>query len=225
MQEKVCEDECWNRWATGDIGPAEIDLWGTTATSFVILEETTLGQIPELKALIGVQQSPIHHPEGDAKVHTLLVVHEMEKILNREGIGGRRRGILMLAALCHDFGKATHTKWHEVKQKWVAYGHDEGGVPIARGFLERIMAEKDVIDQVLPLVRLHMTHISPKFTEKSVRKIMSKLGAASMSDLILVMKADCLGRGSAASPLPRAVLEELVPIAKEIAAGEACGVL
>ena len=38
---------------------------------------------PEIKALIGVVQSPIHHPEGDVFVHTMMVVDEAAKLRDK----------------------------------------------------------------------------------------------------------------------------------------------
>ena len=62
---------------------------------------------PELKALIGCKQEPEWHPEGDVWEHTLRVLDAaaaMHHYVETENLR------LMLAALCHDFGKPLTTK-------------------------------------------------------------------------------------------------------------------
>lgn len=148
----------------------------------------------ELEKLRDVPQSPIHHPEGCALTHTIMVVDAEADVLSREGVSGDRRIYLMLSALCHDMGKATHTRWHEKKQKWVSYGHDIAGVPIALAFLKREGLE-EYADYVLPLVLNHMSQSRSSWSIKSVKKIVDKLGKASVEDLCLLMEADYSGRG------------------------------
>ena len=60
---------------------------------------------PEINDLIGVIQSPVHHPEGDVFNHTMMVVDEAAKLRDKAKfpLG------FMYAALCHDFGKILTT--------------------------------------------------------------------------------------------------------------------
>lgn len=184
--------------------------------SSILRHMQELGTLPkELADLIGIPQDPTHHPEGDAWVHTLLVMDAMSRILSREGIIGERRVTLMFAAMLHDVGKATTTQWHPEKQKWTSYGHAEAGVPIARGFLERFAPNFGQKDEVLALVLCHMYRCHKEFTSKAVRKLANKLQPSNISDLVLVMEADGMGRGPASSGLPRSVLEDLIPLARE----------
>jgi tRNA nucleotidyltransferase (CCA-adding enzyme) len=168
--------------------------------------------LPELQALVGVQQDPHWHPEGDVYEHTRLVVTAMSSILSRGNIVGDRRIVLMLAALCHDMGKAVTTVWNEVKQRWSAKGHDVVGVPIAAAFLKRIGVDDGTVRFILPLVRRHMAHTRDGFTEKAVRKLARKLQPACLHDLLLLMEADYLGRGPASSRLPEPV-NQLIALA------------
>jgi tRNA nucleotidyltransferase (CCA-adding enzyme) len=169
---------------------------------------------PELEALRGCRQDPVWHPEGSALEHTCQVVDRMADICTREGAVEDVRVVLMLAAVCHDFGKATTTVFNEQKGKWTSYGHDVAGLPIAQKFLEDIQAGPDVIVRVLPLVRWHMTHCRKEFTEKAVRKLAREIQPATLRQLLLLMEADCMGRGMASSGLPQPVLTQLVPIAE-----------
>ena len=172
------------------------------------------GGLPaEVVALAGVAQDPVWHPEGDAFEHTCHVVNAMAQVLSREGIGGDRRVTLLLAALTHDLGKAVSTKWHPEKQKWVAYGHDVTGVPLARTALTFLQTCPEKISAILPLVRWHMAHTRKDFTAKAVAKLSRELFPANIADLVLLMEADCAGRPPAPPGLPPAVLEQLIPTA------------
>ena len=57
---------------------------------------------PEAEALIGVLQPAEHHPEGDVWKHTMQVLDETAALRGQ----AQHPLWLMLAALCHDFGKA-----------------------------------------------------------------------------------------------------------------------
>lgn len=173
------------------------------------------GTLPaEVEALVGVQQDPVWHPEGDAFEHTMHVVDAMASVLSREGVGGDRRVTLMLAALVHDLGKAVSTKWHPEKQKWVAYGHDVTGVPLAHTALTFLQTFPEKVSVILPLVRWHMAHTRQEFTTKAVAKLARELYPATIADLVLLLEADCAGRPPAPPGLPAAVVEQLIPTAK-----------
>ena len=62
---------------------------------------------PELKALVGCEQEPEWHPEGDVWVHTLLVVDEARKRI--AALDYPQQVAVMLGAVCHDFGKPSTT--------------------------------------------------------------------------------------------------------------------
>jgi tRNA nucleotidyltransferase (CCA-adding enzyme) len=177
------------------------------------------GFAPQLQALKGIQQSPEHHPEGDAFEHTCQVVDAMAVLL--EGIDGCNqlfRDKMILAAITHDMGKAVTTEWNEVKGKWTAYGHEVVGVPIAQDFLISWKIPQEVFPFVLALVRWHMSHCRPaeQWTDKSVKKLINALQPhADLHCLLMLMEADCRGRGTASSGLPAAV-DKLVAIAEKL---------
>lgn len=74
-----------------------------------LIDTGMIGLFSALDDLIGCPQEPEHHPEGDAYAHTVLVTQAMSDILDREGIEGDDRIVPMLAAICHDMGKAETT--------------------------------------------------------------------------------------------------------------------
>lgn len=105
---------------------------------------------PELQALIGVEQPPEHHAEGDVWTHTMLVLDAAaayrEKV--RDPLG------FMLAALCHDFGKAVCTE--RVGGVIHAYRHETEGLALVRAFLTRLTDARARTNYVLNLTQYHM---------------------------------------------------------------------
>lgn len=96
------------------------------------------------------EQSPIHHPEGNAWNHTMLVVDEAAKHKNRS----RDERAFMWAALLHDIGKAETTK--NKKGKITAYNHESVGADLCVKFLQEFTTDDKFIQMVKGLVRWHM---------------------------------------------------------------------
>ena len=139
----------------------------------------------ELAALIGLEQDPVFHPEGDVWTHTMLVVDKAA------GLRDQAENPLgfMLAALCHDLGKASTTE--RVGERIHAYGHEEAGIVPAREFLSRFSVEQETEDYVLNMILLHM---KPNLmaAQRSGLKAMCRLFDRSVSpnDLLLLAKCD-----------------------------------
>ncbi len=60
----------------------------------------------EVEDLIGINESEIHHPEGDVFTRTMMVLDEAAKLRDK----AKNKLAFMLAALCHDFGKTVTTE-------------------------------------------------------------------------------------------------------------------
>ncbi len=150
-----------------------------------------LRYFPELEDLIGVEQDPKWHPEGDVWIHTLMVIDEMAKMKS----GVEREDLkLIFACLCHDLGKVSTTK--KVDGRIRALGHEEAGVKPTISFLQRLTNEQKFIDEIIPLVRYHLLpsqFYSQKSSSKAIRRLSTKVN---IEDLIIVAKADFLGRGT-----------------------------
>lgn len=111
---------------------------------------------PELEALVNVPQEPEWHPEGDVWTHTLMVVDEARKLI--DDLDYPRKVTVMLAALCHDFGKPETTAY--IDGRWRSIEHAEKGVAIAEKFLDKLgiftIDGFPVREQVLQIVRYHL---------------------------------------------------------------------
>ena len=111
---------------------------------------------PEIEALAGVPQEPEWHPEGDVEVHTYLTVNRARELI--DDLPHAKQVAVMLAALCHDFGKPATTNFIEGRIR--SREHEEGGVQPTIDFLDRLNIHTldgyDVRAQVIALVRNHL---------------------------------------------------------------------
>lgn len=114
--------------------------------------------IPEFNNLEYTQQPKDWHSEGNAYIHTKMVVDEMYKILldrcSEDEIGGENYMIMLAAALFHDIGKPSCTKFSEEKGDFTSRNHQYAGERIVR----RVFYDEDWIlrEKLCWLVRKHM---------------------------------------------------------------------
>lgn len=144
----------------------------------------------ELLALRGIAQNPKYHPEGDAFTHTILVMNQAARLRTQ----ARSPFAFMLAALCHDYGKAVCTV--EKDGKIVSYGHEKRGLPLARSFMDRFGLDRETSRLVLNHVEYHMRPNGlylQSSSEKATRRLFKK--SLCPEDLLLLAKADSSGRG------------------------------
>ena len=182
----------WKKWAEQSVKPS---------LGLYVLEVTEwLEFYPELVNLINIPQDPQWHPEGDVWTHTKWVVDEAAFIARREGLDDAARLLLVLAALCHDLGKATTTALRH--GRWTSPRHASEGEVLAATFLKRIHAPKSLIDQVKPLVKNHMVHLDEQ-SARSVRRLALRLEPTTVDMLALLIEADASGR----PPLPKGLPE------------------
>lgn len=137
--------------------------------SFYAKSMAKIGELPELVALLGVEQPVEHHPEGDAFIHTLLCLEQADKYCMAPEV--------KFAVLCHDFGKAiTFRKYGNL------HGHEEAGIDPVNDLCERIRVPNVIRDIALYVTEYHTrVHcISPRGTNKGAkpRSIMKLFEAA-----------------------------------------------
>jgi len=153
---------------------------------------------PEIQNLMGVPQDPIWHPEGDVYVHTLLVIDRARELI--DDLPYVKQMTVMLASLCHDFGKPSTTAFLE--GRWRSRAHEEGGVGPTQSFLDRLnvhtLDNYDVRGQVVALVK---EHLKPgEFYKRQVEVgdgAFRRLARKCDLDLLYrVAKADSLGRNA-----------------------------
>lgn len=176
---------------------------------------------PELNALIGVIQDQLHHPEGYAFTHTVYVVEAAIEIARRELLSPQDTEVLLLAALCHDLGKATTTIVHP-DGRITAYNHPEEGVQPTIAMLQRLNVDNDIINHVIPLVREHMAWVGfymSEITKRGVRRLARRLLPTNMEMWALIVEADISGRPPKAKGLP-ARAKEILDITRDMGINE-----
>jgi tRNA nucleotidyltransferase (CCA-adding enzyme) len=153
--------------------------------------------LPELAPLVGCDQEPEWHPEGDVWVHTLLVVDEARTRI--DDLDRPRQIAVMLGAVCHDLGKPSTTAFLDGRIRSI--DHEQAGVAPASALLDRLNINSidgyDVRGQVLGIVAHHlkpgMFRQSPTpVSDGAFRRLAQKVN---LELLARVAKSDCLGRG------------------------------
>jgi tRNA nucleotidyltransferase (CCA-adding enzyme) len=153
---------------------------------------------PELHALKGVPQEKDWHPEGTVDVHTQLTCDRARELIDE--LDYARQVTLMLAALCHDFGKPSTTEFVEGRIR--SRGHEEAGVAPTLSFLERLklftLEGYDVRSQVVALVRDHLKpgefyRRREEVSDGAFRRLARR---CELELLYRVAKADTLGRNA-----------------------------
>jgi len=195
----------WWKWATRSIVPSA-GLEVLRATGWVEF-------YPELSALIGLNQEPEWHPEGDVWEHTCQAVDAAAFITYRDQLDDRDTAVVVFSALLHDIGKVD-TTFLSVDGRIISPGHAEASTPLAELFLERIGAPQWLIDRVIPLVREHMVHLSPPST-RLVRRLSRRLGPATIENLVRVIEADHSARGHLSGGTPESA-QDLLGIARDL---------
>jgi tRNA nucleotidyltransferase (CCA-adding enzyme) len=151
---------------------------------------------PEMAALIDCVQEPDWHPEGDVWTHTLMVIDEARKRIDDLPRAGR--AIVMLGAVCHDFGKPATTALIDGRIR--SLGHEEAGVPPTESFLDRLNVHSiDGVDARWQILGLVAHHLKPGMWHKvrdevgdgAFRRLAQKVDLELLARLA---KADCLGR-------------------------------
>ncbi len=151
---------------------------------------------PELHALVGCEQEPEWHPEGDVWTHTLLVVDQARRRL--DGLERAGRVIVMVGAVCHDFGKPATTAFLDGRIR--SPGHEAAGVAPATAFLDRLNLHSiDGVDARRHILGIVAHHLEPGMWWKvrdevgdgAFRRLAAKVD---LELLARVAEADCNGR-------------------------------
>lgn len=134
--------------------------------------------LPGMEKTYDFDQRNKHH-SLDLFSHSLQVVDFCPKDLE-----------LRLAGLVHDLGKVESFFLGEDGQGHF-YGHEKISANLARDLLTRLRYGKKTIDQVVLLVERHMDG-GNIYTEKSVRKLIRRLGRQTTLKLFSLQEADMM---------------------------------
>jgi tRNA nucleotidyltransferase (CCA-adding enzyme) len=205
------KERVWEEWSKFLIKSTD------PMAGFQALHNSGWGRLfPQLEALRGLPQDPIHHPEGDVLTHTALVIKALHNSPNWPTFNTETRWKLALACLCHDLGKATTTAraWKKDQNRMaiVSPGHDQAGIEPTKELLNLIGAPQRLTDSVCLLVAHHMAHLQTK-SPKNTRQLAAKLSPSNphtenpritttIAELAEVVRADHSGRPPKPPELP-----------------------
>lgn len=158
-----------------------------------------LDLIPEIEKLKQTPQNEIWHKEGNAFVHTCMVVQSALDHISNETIdylaSPEIREILVYAALLHDVGKAFTTKKGE-DGLYHASNHAIKSAEIAKDLLVKLEVDEHLHTAIISLVRWHMQPmyiLEQTNPEKAILKLANNLNEVNVELLILLKQCDCEG--------------------------------
>jgi len=123
---------------------------GAAGNAFRLLDQTWLLQkvLPEIAAMMGVEQPPQYHPEGDVWVHTCMML---------DGIPAGSSATLAWGVLLHDVGKPpTFRSAAETGDRIRFDGHVEVGMKMGEEICRRLKMPNDETEQIVALIANHM---------------------------------------------------------------------
>jgi len=146
--------------------------------TFELLRETGLLNhcLPELAACYGVTQNRYH--ELDVFDHSLRSCD----------LAPAEKPAVRWAALLHDLAKP------ETKQlkgrDFVFYGHDDRSAELADRAMRRLTLPRELRERACLLIKNHMLHYSPEWTDAAVRRFVRRVGPGNVADLFDLVIAD-----------------------------------
>ena len=150
--------------------------------------------IKEFAVLENTPQSNIWHLEGNVLNHIKLVTEVMEEELFKMNVDKYSNYylIMMSAALCHDLGKATSTKWDKEKNDYVCNHHGQAGEHITRMLFydEKFIIRELVCYMVRWYMNLH--HILDDEEKVDEKLINMAHGWVSIQDMLLQNRWDTI---------------------------------
>lgn len=145
---------------------------GAIVTAMLIeFSDVIASVIPELKPCVGHEQLNEHHAY-DVYTHSAVAV----------GKCGTDDLTVRWTLLLHDIGKPDAEHYDEKKGRMTAAGHDRLGANIACNVLNRLGADKQLVNDVCLLIAEHQDLHDIHFTKRGVRRLMERLGTEEMWD-------------------------------------------
>lgn len=169
--------------------------------------------LPEVADLVGCEQDPIHHPEGDVWTHSIGVVRTLKE--------EKASPLLILTGLLHDVGKC--------KCQQIGYdtdglkrisnkGHDYVGGQMVEDLCKRLRFTNEETYKISELVRLHMkAHLGKEMKKATLTKFLRHLTERDIvEEQILLQYADGTNSAHKDKPLLAFYREQLSILKPEI---------
>jgi tRNA nucleotidyltransferase (CCA-adding enzyme) len=144
--------------------------------------------LPELLPTIGCQQNRYH--KHDVYQHILATLD-----------AARPDPILRLAALLHDVGKPpTQIPREDAPGEFGFFKHESVGAEMVQTIASRLRLSRAEIDLLVGLVANHMFYYTPDWTDGTVRRFVTRVGADRIPLLFSLREADIASHGLGQDP-------------------------
>jgi len=152
------------------------------ARGFDLLTESGLMRhiVPEVYALIGCEQPPQWHPEGDVYQHTRIML---------DMLGDSPSPELVLAVLLHDIGKPPTYTYDPAEDRIRFNGHDRVGAEMAETILQRLKCSNATNEAVCVMVANHMNFMN--VTKMRTAKVKRFMARPTFEDEMELHRVDC----------------------------------
>lgn len=170
-----------------------------------------IDNVPILEKEKTIEQSKVHHPEGNVWNHTMQVVDiaaSLRKYANN-------KEAFMWAALLHDLGKIKTTRLR--KGRITAYDHDKVGAEMVYDFFRDSDMNEEKVRSISRLVRWHMQVL---FVVKNLpfADVKSMKEEVDLKDVLLLNLCDRLGRGKLSKEKLQEEKQNILEFSKKIGA-------
>ncbi len=160
---------------------------------FILMRDAGLLKplFPELAENVGVEQGNKFR-DDDVFMHTMRVLDASRKDAAIPYAGDLE---LMLAALFHDVGKARTKRFDAEKNRMTFYGHQLLSKRMAKKRMNALKITTLGVDpdRVAHLVEHHMFQTKAHFTDRSIRRLVNKIGPEHILKLVDLRLADNRG--------------------------------
>lgn len=181
---------------------------------FIALQKAGLLEIifPEIFNLIGKTQPKIFHPEGDAFIHSMIVLDRTSSSTNNV--------TTRFAALCHDLGKGTTPE----EMLPHHYFHETRGLDVLESWNERMTLPKDFKKAAQFVIVNHMRAPVIKKFGKIVDLLLSieKLNAISPKEFAFILEADCAPDFSLPKHFQSEYIDEVLSVLHQVSGKDFC---
>lgn len=136
--------------------------------------------VPEVYDLIGCEQPPQWHPEGDVYIHTRIMLEMLDDDPSPE---------LALAVLLHDIGKPATFSYDETEQRIRFNSHDRVGAEMAETILNRLKYSRQITRDVCSMVANHMNFMNVQ--NMRTAKVKRFMARPTYEDEMELHRVDC----------------------------------
>lgn len=145
-----------------------------------------------LQAMVGCEQDPEHHAEGDVATHTRMVCEALLELPAYRAQPADARAVLFAAAILHDVAKPVCTV-HEGGRIRAPY-HAPRGAVMARELLWRLGAPFPLRERVTALIQHHQVPFYCLERDDPRRAVLTVAETTRCEHLAILAEADARGR-------------------------------